>query len=505
MQNIDYQQITTGQQRKKKESFNSHFFFSLLDVITKKEEAHLQAFLKNNYEKEASLLITLLKEIRLHKLKKKHIPNWKKELFEKFSKKEKITPVQFNRLIHRLNTCIEQFLTFRHLQKNLLDRKKLLFNILQKRNAHQASLNASYQVRKLIEQKQERDIHYYQELFSFYHSLHLNPHLPAYEIADNLSEAALESIDRFYTLVKLRYCNELYSKNMVLNKVPNMPLLQEIQVMASSAWGQKNPLFYLYNQLVIFHQNPNLSKEFSHLVQHFENHLHLLSNWEQIFIFINLLNLANDRKRRNIADFELVLSDLYDLGFEHNLILQNNIFNDTLFINIIQNKAIIGAFEKGKDLIKQYRARLPKKIRKTAVSLSLAYLLFHQGKFTKVIRLLDKMDIKSNNFSYHCRIKILTICCYSEILKQSKFRNKVLLNTKNSFHRYLNRQKNKTNVNPNRITAYKNFLRLIGLLNNQLVLINVSKKSQKALLDKLNETTPIVAYSWFKKNIEELK
>ncbi len=481
-------------------------FFQLINIFSEQEIIGLQEYIDTSLVKDGCGMQLLLKEVLILLKKKSLEDHWKEVLGKKLYPKTTNCIEKLDKKMSALKKYAEQYLVICHLQKNPHTTKPLLLELLQQRSADKPYFNVFAERENYLHQG-VKDIHYYQQLFLLHHQLHLHPKLPAFSQKDIHAEQVMNALDASFVLAKLRYSCELYAKATVYNKRSNIQLLDEAQKLAVSDWGAINPLFKIYSQLLHFHQSStDYVCGFGELIQLIIKHLGSISKDEQIFLFFNLLNLASWRKRAHVFGFDKILYDLYAVGEEYDLFLQNKVFIDTLFINIIISKGAFNEIEEAKAFIDRYADYLTCEVREVAICLSESYLHFFQEEYQEAIVLLT--GFTSFKDTYYNRSTILLISCYVGLYHQQGSKPNELDKVLSNFQRHLSRLSNKNTINADRLKSYKHFIKLVKGINMYILryagMWGIEAVQKKKLLDKLNKLQPIVNYDWLYKMITQL-
>ena len=481
-------------------------FFQLINIFSEQEIIGLQEYIDTSLVKDRCVMQQLLIEV-LNLLRKKSLEDdWKEALGKKLYPKATNCIEKLDQKMSALKKYAEQYLVICHLQKNPHMTKPLLLELLQQRAADKPYFNVLAERENHLHQG-VKDIHYYQQLFLLHHQLHLHPTLPASSQKDVHAEQVMNALDASFVLAKLRYSCELYAKATVYNKRPNIQLLWEAQQLAVSDWGAINPLFKIYSQLLHYHQrSTDYACGFGELIQLIVKHLESISKDEQIFLFFNLLNLASWRKRAHVFGFDKILYDLYVIGEKYDLFLQNKVFIDTLFVNVIISKGAFYEIEEAMAFIDQYAGYLTNEVRAAAICLSESYLHFFQEEYQEAIVLLT--EFKTFKDTYYNRATILLISCYVGLYHQQGSKPNELDKVLSNFQRHLSRLAKKNIINADRLKSYKHFIKLVKGINMYIFryagMWGIEAVQKKKLLDKLNELQPIVNYDWLYKMINRL-
>lgn len=480
--------------------------FQLINIFSDQEIIELREYLSTTLVKDGNVIQQLLEEVLILLKKKPLEDDWKEQLGKKLYPQTTNYIEKLDNKMSALKKYAEQYLVLRYLQKNPQTTKPLLLELLQQRTADAPYFNVLRERENYLNQG-VKDIHYYQQVFSLHHQLHIHPNLPAYSQKDLHAEKVMTALDASYVLAKLRYSCELYSKATVENKEQTIYLLEEAQKLAASDWGKTNALFKIYSQLLRYHQgSDNYACGFGAFIQLVVQSLECISKEEQIFIFFNLLNLASWRKRERVFGFDKILYDLYNIGEQYDLFLQNKILSDTLFVNVIISKGAFNEIKEAEAFIKQYSDNLPNDTRIVATSLSESYLYFFQEKYQQAIVILE--EFSNINITYYCRSTILLISCYVGIYQKQGVKPAELDKVIAKFQRYLNRLAAQGKINTGRLKSYKHFIKLVKGINEFLLKYagqwGVETVQKKKLLNKLEQLHPVVNYDWLCKMINRL-
>ncbi|MEM9821569.1 MAG: hypothetical protein AAF985_10875 [Bacteroidota bacterium] len=413
---------------------------------------------------------------------------------------EKNQQGQLSRLMSELTKLAKQFLIFQELKSKDAEQNRLLFQALGKKNLAPYSFNELNQFKEKMEAKSNRDLHYYRDMLLLYHEQYF--HLPNFNFpkSNESIHELMSYLDRFFVASKLWYSCELYARKAILNERPQILLLDEIKQAIGEHAQLETPLIPLYQSILHFHEHPFFElKEFKKLIQEFKQSQSLLLKIEQKNIFRHLINLAYIKMNSQLdSRFTKQIFQLFKFGLEQNLILINQAIPEITYTTIIVVGSALSEFSWVEQFINKYQHFLLDDVKDNAVTLGKAYFLFHQGKFSDVIELLQV--VKFINQSYTLRARTLLIRSHFELLLSGENSYKVVFYQLEAFKRNLYRTAKSSETKKR---AYLNFLAILKKLVDAHLKGQGNEQVRLELDHIINQKQPIIAIQWLQSKIEE--
>ena len=183
------------------------------------------------------------------------------------------------------------------------------------------------------------------------------------------------------------------------------------------------------------------------------------------------------------------LLELYRQGLKYGSLLPNGEINERNYKNIVTTALRTGQHEWALDFMEEYRYKLNKVVRDNAYNYNMANYYFHAGKYDKVLRNLQKVQLA--DLFYGLDARSLMLKCYFELDETEAF-----MNTYYSFRTFVQRRKN---VSKQHQKFYLNLLRLSKKL------MNLRPSDRKAIekLDKeIKTSTALADKNWLEEKLK---
>ena len=400
-------------------------------------------------------------------------------------------------LMTKMLRLAEDLLVIRQLDKDSFTRKKLLKKSYGEKNYYQAFDKATAESLQMLEKPEVKDIHYYLEAFLLHHDFYLHPDTGKFQSGVSSLEDAMKNLDAFYSLTKLKLSCEFENRNNIFSKKPELQLSEEVKYLAEKKLKKENPAFTVYLALLRLSEEEQKDIHFQKAKQVYATHLHCLNEEEQRNVLTILLNHANQRLIKGDDRYLKEQFDLYQLGLDHQLMIEQGRISDIIFSNIVGIGAALQKTEWTLKFIDAYQRFIEKDIRKLVVVFSKARLSFSENDFDTAFESLQK--IRGAPLRFEIRIKSLALRCLYEMYLKEDYYYDLLCSGIEAFEKYLYR--NKT-LAKNRLRAYLNFCAFL----KKIVLQNADPGSRSSfslhhLKEELSKKEFIIARSWLEEKL----
>lgn len=372
-------------------------------------------------------------------------------------------------------------------------KERVVLKVLQERGLNEQLNNRIQKVKKKLHTK-PRDRWYHLHLLELYdleyfHSEteKINKKKANIHIAD-----AMQQLEFFYTALKLRYGAELLSRNNIIDEKNKFQDINEQLDKLTNMGLVPNNYHLLFHSICRLIESTEIEDFQSSLAQFQKTHEGLAIPEKQT-IHSYLLNFAIQQVQQNNLDFLETVLSLYEFGLANSIFLENNTLSSTRFCNIIDALAKLGKFERAHEVIKTYSPKLNSLFKKETVATAKALILFQEGKFGDVIKILAR--IKSFSLPDNdLRSRWLRLCCFYEINAEE-----LLLGFIRATEVFLKRNES---LGQKHKEGTRNLIKFIRYL---LVPIKSKKrKTKNELLIALNEIDPIFFKTWLLDKISKL-
>ncbi len=223
----------------------------ILSTLRPKEIEQFQEILHTSYfstKPETLQLWNYLYPIRLNS--KHDIADLNKAVvLKKVFAKNKNADKALRVCMSELTIHLEFFLVMTVVKKKPLLRKKLTIKALEKRMLYEQFSQAIEQLVKQHPEKKMKTSRYHLDLMHLHHDYFFHPNTSRTE-EDHSIQNAMDNLDAFYILRKLRYSCELLNRHLVLANSYHIQLLEEVRQTALSSLAGQAPLCKIYLELI---------------------------------------------------------------------------------------------------------------------------------------------------------------------------------------------------------------------------------------------------------------
>ena len=221
----------------------------------------------------------------------------------------------------------------------------------------------------------------------------------------NLSEAslleAMENLDKFYAISKLKYTCELHNRNQVLqNKIPEIKLLRELVNESNAEDSVLHQCFFLSYQL-LQKRDENTYSDLKNIVL---NNIKTFSRENQHIFLTYLINHHSYRLKNGLLLSRPDFFELYQFGVTYEIFIVDGVFDVSHFNNIVGLACTLKELKWLKEFMKTWSPKLNEDIREQTELMSQVSMLFAGGEFEKIIELTRTIDFKgvNNKLRYRC-------------------------------------------------------------------------------------------------------
>ena len=375
----------------------------LLRLLSKEEITKLGKFLRSPYFNNSKPIIALFDELRKRHpgYKEKHIRP--RKFWEKIHPEKTFSEQQYWWLVFKLRTLIERFMIAEEMSNNQQAAKQQLTNAYSQRNAHRLFEKETKSLIEEIENQPHQDIHSYSKSLWLKHNYFFNPQTDKYGGATYSVEDAMDDLDRFYLLAKLRLASEIKNRERIFAKKVPIRLLVE-SIAESGHFVADNPAFLMYRNVLDLYDPEKAESAFQSGKELLGHQFSLLSKHDQNEVMLNLRNYAIRQLNKGRTEFWKEIFELYKLGLKLDLIVDDGKISDSAFGNIVKSGCKALEFDWVEQFINDYEKHLDKDVREDAKVISLGVLNFEKRDFYKTIKLIEQHNFTQLLYQQEARI-----------------------------------------------------------------------------------------------------
>jgi len=154
-------------------------------------------------------------------------------------------------------------------------------------------------------------------------------------------------------------------------------------------FSSENPIFLIYKNILGLYDPEKNEQAYQDGKKLLNQYFQKISKQDQIAILLNLRNYVIRKINIGLTNFYDDLLELYKLGLQLDIIVDNKKISEGDFTNIVLAGCVVKEFEWTKQFIETYKNRLDEIIRNDAIALSKASLHFHMKEYSETIDLLN--------------------------------------------------------------------------------------------------------------------
>ncbi|HFA48259.1 MAG TPA: hypothetical protein ENJ95_04485, partial [Bacteroidetes bacterium] len=197
---------------------------------------------------------------------------------------------------------MEKFLVVLQLDAQPKEEKKILIRALGQRNIYKFFEKETKKLTEHIKKQSYQDIHSYSETMWLKHDYFFSPLTDKYGGAIYSVEDAMEDLDRFYVLAKLRLASEIKNRERIFSKKVPVQLLEE-SILASEQYVEENIAFLMYKNVLDLYVPEKAEMAFENGKELLKDKYALLSKHDQNEVMLNLRNYAIRQLNKGKTNF----------------------------------------------------------------------------------------------------------------------------------------------------------------------------------------------------------
>ena len=316
-----------------------------------------------------------------------------------------ITEKSFTNLFSKLTIVVEDYLVLRSVLNNNKDYKLYLLQEYAERGLYNLFDRKSREIEKAIYEQKEINLFDQLTLLKLNHTRFFSDNPIKINRGEDLLERLGESNRKFHNQYDIfleaihRHFIEISTQKKTQKDPLKMPndleqILQFLLLLTKNR--DKKSFTSLYNVLL-------------------KNQLSLSLELRSIIIATLIHFGHTEIKQGNLSGIRELL-DLYEYGFDSELLLTNKAITENRFINLISTASACGAFERADNIIKNYSNLLLEKTKEGVIQIANAHIEFYKGEYDNVLLLIR--DFPFNSHSQLTRRRWLMLCSYYKVMNE---------------------------------------------------------------------------------------
>lgn len=468
---------------------------SLLQTFTKYELNRFRKFLLSPYLNDQEDL-TRLFEIANEALRKDETSLSelnKHAVWNALYPKERYDAAHLRRLASDLTQAALRFLVEEARKQDPLAEALELQKVLEKPELQKHLTGVERQISKQLETTPGQSTWYYLAQFR----LHWNQYNRASKVVattDFMGKLlpADQSLECFYVVQKLKFYVAWLIFRGFRSTEQELPVMPGFWEHIRQPQFETVPLVSIYQDVILCLAEPNEENHFKNLMAHLEKFANKLAKEDLRECYQIAQNYCAFKLNQGRIDYYPIFFRIIQNTIGLDILLENGQLSEGVFKNIVTVSLGSGEFEWAENFIKEYSIHLPSGIRENARTFNLAYLFFHQKKYSKVIELLR--NVEYSDVVYALGAKLTLLRTYYESGEHLAMDSLI-----DSFRIYLRRNKL---ISKSLKREYGNFL---NGLKKLVSLSSANKHTIRAFEKRLTDTQNIISKKWLLEKIAELE
>ncbi|MEL6626458.1 MAG: hypothetical protein AAFQ92_13085 [Bacteroidota bacterium] len=424
---------------------------TLLRTLDDKEMKDFESYLTNLYRRQAKA-ITVFKFIKRQ---------WNRILAGELTKEEAlkyqsvkaldIKAKGFSNVLSTLYLFLEEFLILNKIKSNPSgDRDFQMIHILKERKLNHLYQQRIKSLNKTLDKKTNENTWNRLKKFQLNHLHFFYTGTSKMKLTIDSLDAAMDNLDLFYGLTKLKYLCEIINRSNILQQSYNLERMESAVGycrLFKKEIGRIADIYLLAYELL----REGLEETFAKLRDLYRKNIGALSKEDQSIILGYLINFTIAKVQEKPKLYYGQTFALYKLALEQDLIVEDGIISSSSFINIATVSTQLGEFTWFNEFVSTYQIYLPQRIRPEVLQICFAQEAFERGRHKMVLDYLKQVKF-ATRIDFALRVKALTLRAQWELLGNDE----TVRATLNAFEMYLRRNKE---INEHTLKAYLNFIR----------------------------------------------
>ena len=456
----------------------------LLESLVEEEKRQFRGFLKSSMRIKSKDVLRLLANLEKAQ-KESNVRALKKEIiFAKLFPGVAYEDVKLRNLMRKLTRALEDYLLWKALQDQPLEREIRLNTIYRKRNVYSLFRKSSAKVAKELQGSAERGSRYFLEQFNLIKQGYFHPNTEKNEESVMDLREGFRCLHHFYEIerlhmeVELRNLERIYSKKYEADFFDSStedyaaPVL--LKKVVSLMRNQDSALFFELKDL-FFQKNKELNED------------------DRNVIFLTLLNFAIGESSKKEEQFEREAFDLYQFGLAKAFLFSDGKITGPSFFNIAVLGSKLGECIWVKAFIQKYESNITTPYKNDFLILAKSYLLFEEKKYQKLLDYLNTYEFNYSLLNLNARSLICRTYFELSILDASY--KDLTENAIVSFEKTITRNKE---LSQNKRESYLNFLHVL----KKLLKANVNQAKQNKLKNSILKFNHLYNRAWLLQKIK---
>lgn len=417
----------------------------------------------------------------------------KEALFEQVYSEEDFKDKKFRKLLADFVKIIENYLLFLENEVDRFEKNKRLMAIYKRRNVHQEFLRTAKELTKTLNKVTIQNATYFYNQYILESELYFHSNVEKNKGEVNTLKNSIKNFEHFFVLERAKLGMDLKNKERIYSKSHHFKLDDFSKIIPID-----NTIYEFYKiSLQLFETEKEAI--FFNLKDSFLKNFNDLEEGEQLIFFKVLQNYAIQKARISEEEYLPILLDLFKMGLERGILLDNGMIRSVTFLNIIGIAIKNNKTDWANLIIETYKDKIIEEISGFTYKASTALIAFYKKEYIKVIDILNISPFP-HSLNYYS-FKMLIIRASFKIFQEDANYYKLFLNHSSSFEKYLTRDNLSVSK---KIEANLEFIREIKKIGKLIFQRKLTPTLKIQLLENLEKNEKINYKNWLIKTIQEI-
>lgn len=444
------------------------------------------------------------KVVRLFEILRPLHPNFddsvkaRKKIFKKIFPEEAYNDYKLRWHFTELTKVMEQLLLYIGQETDEFERQKRLAEIYRKRDLYPqfTKENTALLNQLKVTQTNFSNADFHLNKLQLLEAAYAHPSYNKYDIKDKMLEQALDSLDVYYILKKLRLTISLKSKERIQGKKYPHRFLDTLYHEIEQKFKEENKLLNLYQQAIKSIEEGG-TFEFDKYEQNLFSHISFLDKENQKLFLFNGLNYLIRKYNKDTENPNLI-NIWHRKGLELGLFIEDDIINEITFGNIVLFGSSAKAFKWTEKFMLDYHINLKEEIREEAYAYHKGIWYFYQNRLDESLEMLN-LNNSITQFSYKTKIFVIRIL-FKKFLKNESYYH-TLSSSLISFQAYVKRD---TYFLKSKFIPHTNFIIIIRKVIDKIMQNERKEVVKNWLTNECKISKPIYAKKWLLETINKV-
>lgn len=455
--------------------------FELLDALTGRESESFEKYLDSPFFRVPEPVRELYSLMTVQGIRHR------KSLFGQLYPGKRYDDKRLRYLLSALNHSIEEFFSYRALQKDSLTGMMLLSSTLSNRSCNKAYRKIHRDIQQM-ESAEDEAHRFYVRYTDELHALRLMMKESTRKQSPDYVPI-LENLDTFYMLSRLRIACEATNISNILAQKIEMTLLDSLLPLAEKPPYNKVPHIRIYSLIYRMLTHPEKETFFTATGKLLRDEGHFIHPSELGDLYQYLKNYCVRRVNSGDTSYVRVLFELYLDILANKSLMRHDYLSQFEFKNMVTISLRLGETGWCEKFIKRYINHLRPEDRKNTLAYNTAYLYFMKADYHRAISKLQEVEM--TDVFYQLDARVILLKSYFELDETDSFFYQA-----SAFRLFLLRNKN---ISEFQKTIYRNLIKYLSAI--------VRSYGSRAKLKKIRaaiETNRNVAdLNWLLQKIQE--